>query len=375
MIPFKKTYLTGNELKYMEQALLSGKISSGGMFTERCQQFFESKYKFPKVLLTNSCTDALEMAAILIEIKKGDEVIVPSFTFVSSVNPFILRGAKIVFTDSKSNSPCINENELEALITPKTKAIVVVHYAGVACNMDTISAIAAKHNLFVIEDAAHSIDAYYKRQPQGSIGHLAAFSFHETKNITCGEGGMLVINDHRFIKRAEMIAEKGTNRKAFMNGEIQKYEWVDVGSSFMPGDVTAAFLFAQLESITDIQTKRIKAWQMYYDLLAPLAKAGHFELPFIPEYSSNNAHLFYIVCNNAEQRSNLMSHLLKKDIASAFHYQSLHRSPYYQAKRDSRELKNADRYSECLLRLPLYNQINTKEIKTVTDSIIKFFKK
>jgi dTDP-4-amino-4,6-dideoxygalactose transaminase len=374
MIPFNKPYFTGKEIVYMEESLKSGKISSGGAFTLKCQEFFEKKYHFRKALLTTSCTDALEMAAILLDIKPGDEVIAPSYTFVSTVNPFVLRGAKIVFADSKSTHPCINDDLIEELITPKTKAIIVVHYAGVACNMDKVMTIASRHNLFVIEDAAHSIDSFYTNKPIGSIGHFAAFSFHETKNITCGEGGMLIVNDEQFIKRAEVMAEKGTNRKAFLNGKIDKYEWIDVGSSFMPSDTLAAFLFAQLERLADIQTKRKSLWQRYYNALKPLESGGYVQLPFIPEYSSNSAHLFYIVCKDLDARNQLQHYLMTNNISSVFHYLSLHKSPYYKNKHDGRELIYSDKYSDCLLRLPLYYELQEEQIDLICETILKKYK-
>jgi len=264
MIPFNKPYLTGKEAHYLYHAVYSGKISGNGMFTQKCHNFFVQRYGFKKCLLTTSCTDALEMAAILIDIKQGDEVIMPSYTFVSTANAFVLRGATIVFADSGASNPNIDAEKLESLITPKTKAIVPVHYAGIACDMDKIMALAEKYNLFVIEDAAQAIDSYYNGRPLGSIGHLAAFSFHETKNIISGEGGMLVINDERFFRRAEIIWEKGTNRAEFFRGEVNKYGWVDIGSSFLPSEIIAAFLYAQLENLDDIQLKRKSIWNKYY---------------------------------------------------------------------------------------------------------------
>jgi len=259
MIPFNKPYLTGKELEYIGDAVSRGKISGNGHYTKKCHEFFQERYGFKKCLLTTSCTDALEMAAILCDIQQGDEVIVPSYTFVSSANAFVLRGAKIVFADSRNDTPGIDESKIEALITPRTKVIVPVHYAGFACDMDIIMDIANRYSLLVVEDAAHGIDSFYKGRPLGSIGHLGCFSFHETKNIQCGEGGMLIINDEKFVKRAEIIWEKGTNRSAFWRGEIDKYGWVDIGSSFLPSEICAAFLFAQLENMDDIQLKRKKS--------------------------------------------------------------------------------------------------------------------
>ena len=297
-VPFNKPCFIGKELDYISQAVKSGKISGDGMFTKKCHDFFETIYGFKKALLTTSCTDALEMAAILLDIKEGDEVIVPSFTFVSTANAFVLRGAKIVFVDSCSNHPNMDVTKIESLITKKTKVIVAVHYAGMACDMDVIMELAKKHNLFVVEDAAQSIHSFYKGKPLGSIGHLATFSFHETKNVSSGEGGMLVINDERFVKRAEVIREKGTNRSQFFRGEINKYDWVDIGSSFLPSDIIAAFLYAQLENIDKIQEKRSKIWIKYKEAFNSIATSGKVTLPEIPVNATNNAHIFYLICQS-----------------------------------------------------------------------------
>src|SRR5690606_31234642 len=308
MIPFNKPYLSGKEMHYMYDAVHAGQISGNGKYTRKCQQFLEQRFGFGKVLLTTSCTDALEMAALLIDIQPGDEVIMPSYTFVSTANAFVLRGAKILFADSRPDHPGVDEAQLRSLVSPRTKAIVVVHYAGVACDMDKVMALAEEHGLFVIEDAAHAIDSYYTgkdgvRKPLGSIGHLAAFSFHETKNIISGEGGMLVINDDQFIQRSEIIWEKGTNRSAFFRGEIDRYGWVDLGSSFLPSEIVAAFLFAQLEHLDEIQAKRIELWNLYYKLLKPIAECGFIKLPHVPDYASNNAHIFYIIFPDIGKRN------------------------------------------------------------------------
>jgi dTDP-4-amino-4,6-dideoxygalactose transaminase len=371
MIPFNKPFLSGKETAYIQKAVESGKISGDGMFTKKCHEFFESRYGFKKCLLTTSCTDALELAALLINIQPGDEVILPSYTFVSTANAFVLRGAKLVFADSMQENPNMDVSLLEPLITNKTKAIVPVHYAGIACDMDPIMSLAAKYNLHVIEDAAQSIDSYYKQKPLGSIGDLAAFSFHETKNIISGEGGMLVINDEKFIERAEIIREKGTNRSRFFRGEIDKYGWVEPGSSFLPSDIISAFLFAQLENIERIQEKRKQLWNCYYGNLAPLQPK--IELPFIPEYATNNAHLFYLVCGGAEERNGLINHLKSHDILSVFHYLSLHKSEYYAEKHDGRELKNADHFSECLLRLPMYFELEVADVRKICQLINNFY--
>ncbi|MBQ8100208.1 MAG: dTDP-4-amino-4,6-dideoxygalactose transaminase, partial [Paludibacteraceae bacterium] len=319
-IPFNKPHLTGKEAHYMYQAVYNGKLSGNGEFTKRCQQFFEKRYNFKKCLLTTSGTDALEMCAMLCDLKPGDEVIVPSYTFVSTALAFLREGAKVVFADSMKRNPNLDAEALEALITPRTKVIVPVHYAGVACNMGAIMAVAKKHNILVVEDAAQAIDSYWKpiptspqgeeKKPLGSIGHLAAFSFHETKNITAGgEGGLLVVNDERFIRRAEIIWEKGTNRAEFFRGEVNKYGWVDMGSSFLPAEINAAFLWAQLENLDEIQAKRKQLWNHYYELLKPLADKGYFALPDIPDYATNNAHMFYLLCNSLQERTAILRHL------------------------------------------------------------------
>lgn len=373
MIPFNKPYLSGNELNYVKEAVLSGKISGDGIFTAKCNSFFESRFNFNKVLLTTSCTDALEMAALLIGIQPGDEIIAPSYTFVSTVNAFALRGAKIVFCDSREDHPNIDEDKIEALITTKTKAIIPVHYAGVACEMDEIMRIAKKYNLFVIEDAAQAIDSYYKGKPLGSIGHMAAFSFHETKNIIAGEGGMLVINDDQFIERAEIIREKGTNRSKFFRGEIAKYGWVDLGSSFLPSDIIAAFLYAQLEKIDVIQTRRKTLTKMYRDLLTPLELTEFIKLPKIFENTTDNGHMFYIICQNINTRTELINFLKSNNINSVFHYLSLHKSDYYKPFLNYEELPNSDHYTDCLLRLPMYFELNDDEVNFISSKIIDFF--
>ncbi len=373
IIDFNKPYLTGKEAHYLYQAVLSGKISGDGIFTKKCQSFFENRYGFKKVLLTTSCTDALEMAAILLDIKEGDEIIAPTYTFVSTVNAFVLRGAKIVFVDSSKENPNINVTSIEALITPKTKVIIPVHYAGISCDMDAIMMLADKYQLFVVEDAAQAIDSFYMNKPLGSFGHLAAFSFHETKNIISGEGGMLVINDERFIKRAEIIREKGTNRSAFFRGEVDKYGWVDIGSSFLPSDIIAAFLFAQIENIDDIQQKRKNIWNQYFEGLQNLEISKKIQLPFIPTSAFNNAHMFYVVCNNINERTALITHLKKNDVHAFFHYLSLHKSPFYKDKHDGRELPVADNYSDCLVRLPFYYELTYEQIKQVIQLINEFY--
>jgi dTDP-4-amino-4,6-dideoxygalactose transaminase len=404
MIPFNKPYLTGKETHYIYEAVNSGKLSGNGIFTKRCQDFFEQRYGFKKCLLTTSCTDALEMAAILCDIQPGDEVIIPSYTFVSTALAFVRQGAKIVFADSLPNHPNIDADKIEALITDRTKVIVPVHYAGVACDMDKIMALAEKYNLLVVEDAAQAIDSFYDPlppkggskeganfkdcsttinaktsinstscSPLGGRGSLSAFSFHETKNIISGEGGMLAINDERFIHRAEIIWEKGTNRAEFFRGEVNKYGWVDTGSSFLPSEVIAAFLWAQLENLDDIQKRRKALWQQYYDGLKPLAEKRFFKLPEVPDFATNNGHMFYLVCNSLEDRSKLITHLKANDILAVFHYLSLHSSEYYAPKHDGRELPNCDRFADCLVRLPLFYELKEEVLGDIIKSIKDFY--
>lgn len=375
-IHFNQPFLTGKEAHYIYQAVYGeGKLSGNGKYTRLCHEFFEHTYNFRKCLLTSSCTDALEMAAILCDIKPGDEVIVPSYTFVSTANAFVLRGATIVFADSEKNTPNLDVTKLEGLITEKTKIIVPVHYAGMACDMDVIMALSVKYKLFVVEDAAQAIDSYYKGRPLGSIGHLATFSFHETKNIISGEGGLLVINDERLVKRAEIIWEKGTNRAAFYRGEVDKYSWVDVGSSFLPSEMVAAFLFAQLENIAPIQTKRIHIWKTYYSKLAILQDQGFFELPKIPKYATNNAHMFYLIFKSDTVRDVLIKFLREKGILTVFHYLSLHKSVYYKSKHDGRDLPMSDFYSDHLLRLPIFYALSDAQQREVIEAIFEFFRK
>ncbi len=375
MIPFNKPYLTGKEAHYIFQAVYdNSKISGNGDFTKKCQLFFEKRYRMKKALLTTSCTDALEMAAILINIKPGDEVIIPSFTFVSTANAFVLRGAKIIFADSEKDTPNIDADKIEALITSKTKAIVPVHYAGISCDMDKIMDIAERNNLFVIEDAAQAIESLYKDRPLGSIGHLATFSFHETKNIISGEGGMLVINDDQFLERSEIIWEKGTNRAAFFRGEIDKYSWVDIGSSFLPSELIAAFLYAQLEKINKIQKRRSEIWNKYYLGLKKLEEANYLKLPIIPNYSTNNAHLFYFICNSLEERTELLSFLNEKGITAVFHYLPLHKSEFNKNINKISELPESINFSDKLLRLPLFYEITEEQIDFIITTIINFYK-
>lgn len=371
MIPFNKPFLTGKETHYIYDAVNSGKISGNGKYTQKCQKFFEETYGFKKSLLTTSCTDALEMAAMLANIEPGDEVIVPSFTFVSTAIAFVRQGAKVVFADSYENNPNIDADKIEVLITAKTKAIVPVHYAGVACDMDKIMELADKYNLLVIEDAAQAIDSYYTgkdgvRRALGSIGHLAAFSFHETKNIISGEGGMLTINDDRFVNRAEIIWEKGTNRAEFFRGEVNKYGWVDTGSSFLPSEIIAAFLWAQIENLETIQNKRKLLHGCYFQ---NLVQSELIRLPVIPKYATNNGHMFYITAKNIEVRDALILKLKENGFHAVFHYISLHSSSYYNEKHDGRVLVNSDVFTACLLRLPLFYELEETDVIKIAECI------
>ena len=374
MIPFNKPFLTGKETHFIYDAVYKQKkLSGNGHYTKLCQDYFTEKYNFRKCLLTTSCTDALEMCSILIDVQPDDEIIVPSYTFVSSANAFVLRGANIIFADSKAEHPNISPNQIKKLITPKTKAIVVVHYAGYACEMDEIKAICDEHNIFLIEDAAQAIDSFYKGKPLGSFGDLATMSFHETKNIISGEGGMLIINNENFIDRSEVIWEKGTNRAAFFRGEVNKYGWSDIGSSFLPSELTSAFLYAQLIELNKIQGKRKFIWNSYNDKLQKLKDKYNFKLSDPNPNASVNGHLFYMVCDSLETRNDLIQFLHDKNINAVFHYLSLHSSPFYSDKYKGNELPNSDMYSDCLLRLPLFVDLNEEEIEYIVNSIVDFY--
>mgnify|MGYP006086904863 CR=1 FL=1 len=373
-IPFNKPYLTGKETGYIKAAVNNQKISGNGIFTKKCQHFFEHRYGIKKALLTTSCTDALEMAAILININEGDEVIMPSFTYVSTANAFVLRGAKIVFCDSRADYPGMDEMKIESLITSKTKAIVPVHYAGIACHMDKIMKLAKTHNLFVVEDAAQAIDSYYTfpdgtKKALGSIGHLATFSFHETKNIISGEGGLLAINDEQFIERAEIIWEKGTNRCAFFRGEINEYSWVDVGSSFLPSEITAAFLWAQLGELDSIQNKRKKIWNTYEAKLK--GKSKKFRTAIIPSFAHDNSHMFYLLFENHITRQEAILRLRKKGILAIFHYIPLHSSPFFKNKYEGQPLLHCDLFSKNILRLPFFNSLKKQDQQKVINALLE----
>ncbi len=376
-IDFNRPFLTGKEAHYMYQAVYTGKLSGNGAFTKKCQQFFEDKYGFKKCIMTTSGTDALEMAAILCDVKPGDEVIVPSYTFVSSALAFVRQGAKIVFADSCEHNPNIDADKIESLITDKTKVIVPVHYAGVACDMDKIMEIANRHNLFVVEDAAQAIDSYYKGKPLGGIGHFGCFSFHETKNVTAGgEGGLLCVNDDKYIRRAEIIWEKGTNRAEFFRGMVNKYGWVDTGSSFLPSEINSAFLYAQLESLDVIQARRKHIWSLYKEGLAEFVKRGMFAFPDIPDYATNNAHMFYLVCRSLDERTKLIAFLRENEICAVFHYLSLHLSDYYREHHEDviPSLPCCDGFADRLLRLPLYYELKDEDVLFVIEKIKEFYR-
>ena len=371
MIPFNKPYCSGRELDYIKEVCGSMTMSGNGDFTKRCHTFFEERYDFKKCLLTTSGTDALEMCAMLCDLKPGDEVIVPSYTFVSSAIAFLREGAKVVFADSGAANPNITVETIRPLINERTRVIVVVHYAGVACDMDAIMALAEEHNLLVVEDAAHSIDSFYKGRPLGGIGHLGAFSFHETKNINCGEGGMLVVNDERFIRRSEIIWEKGTNRAEFYRGMVNKYGWCDIGSSFLPSEFNAAFLWAQLEQLEDIQGRRLSIWHIYDSILRNHVEQYGIQLPDIPDYATNNGHMYYLVCPTLEFRTQLMASLKEHDIQTTFHYLPLHSSVYYKDQFTGEPLVHCDHYGDCLVRLPLFYELTDEQATYVAETIVE----
>ena len=374
-IPFNKPYLTGKEAHYMYDAVRSGKLSGNGKYTRACQDLLCERYGFGKALLTTSCTDALEMAALLLRIGPGDEVIVPSYTFVSTANAFVLRGATLVFADSSPEHPNLDPAHVRSLVTDRTRAIVLVHYAGVACDMDAFAAIAAERDLAIVEDAAQAIDATYRGRALGTFGALAAFSFHETKNVISGEGGALAINDDAYAERAEIIWEKGTNRSAFFRGEVDKYGWVDVGSSFLPSEATAAFLYAQLENVDAIQARRMALYARYAAALAPIAaETGAFALPTVPEYAGHNAHMFYLVCRDGPTRDGLLAYLKARGILAVFHYISLHSSAFARERSATppAHLPHADRFTACLARLPLYFELADGEVDLICAHVADY---
>ena len=374
-IPFNRPPHTGNEDSHVMAAMRSAKMSGDGDYARRCQTWFEERLSCTKAMLTPSCTQALEMAALLIDIEPGDEIIMPSYTFVSTANAFVLRGARIVFVDIRPDTMNIDEGLIEAAITDRTRAIVPVHYAGVACDMDTIMAIAQRHELYVIEDAAQGMMATYNDRPLGSFGHLAAYSFHETKNYTSGgEGGLLIINDKKFLSRAEILQEKGTNRNQFFRGEVDKYSWVDVGSSYLPSEIQAAYLWGQIELVEEIHEDRLKTWNRYRSELDALVKAGAFSVPFIPPDCQHNGHMFYLKLSNLEERTALISHLSARDVHSVFHYVPLHSSI---AGQKFGRFHGEDRWttseSDRLLRLPMWYGMQSEEIEQIVQAVNSFF--
>lgn len=368
MIPFNKPYMTGKELFYIAEAHFNSMLAGDGPFTKKCHEWLEAKTGAKKALLTHSCTAALEMAAILADIHPGDEIIMPSYTFVSTANAFVLRGGVPVFVDIRSDTLNIDETLIEAAITPRTKAIVPVHYAGVGCEMDTIMDIAQRHNLLVIEDAAQGVMSTYKGKPLGAIGHLGAYSFHETKNIISGEGGALLINDWRFAEVAEIIREKGTNRSQFFRGQVDKYTWVHVGSSYLPGELTAAFLWAQMEEAQSITQRRIDIWRRYHEALAQLEEAGRLRRPIIPESCQHNAHMYYILLESLERRTEIITKLENHGVNTVFHYVPLHSAPGGKKYgRTSGELRHTDNLSGRLLRLPLWVGLDKMQDLIITQ--------
>lgn len=373
MIPLHKAFITGKERKYIHQVISNGNLSGNGEFTEKCQNFFEKKYQFKKTYLTSSCTDALEMCALLLNINPGDEIILPSYTFVSTANAFEIHGAKLIFCDSENDTPNIDAEKIERLITPNTKAIVVVHYAGIACDMVKINELAKKYNLYIIEDAALALDSYLKDIPLGKWGDLGTFSFHETKNITCGEGGLLVINNSKFLEKAELIWEKGTNRSAFLRGEKEQYEWVNKGSSFLPSEITAAFLYAQIEEMEQIQQKRISIWNNYLEFFNLLDS----DLLSTPQFHPNNrinASMFYLILSNKEMATSFTEYMHKNNIMVASHYRPLHLSVYFKNQYKGEKLVNCEKYNSTLIRLPLFTELNDELFSSVTTTIQNYFK-
>ncbi|MDD1504951.1 dTDP-4-amino-4,6-dideoxygalactose transaminase [Lysinibacillus sp. CNPSo 3705] len=374
MISFNVPAFTGRELYYIKQAIENNKLSGDGEFTAKCSKWFEENYKCKKALLTTSCTHALEMAAILLDINEGDEIIMPSYTFVSTANAFVLRGAKIVFVDIRPDTMNIDEKKIEEAITTRTKAIVPVHYAGVSCEMDTIMQIAKKYNLMVVEDAAQGVNSYYKGKALGTIGHLGCYSFHETKNYNCGEGGALLINDDRLVERAEIIREKGTDRSKFFRGQVDKYGWVDIGSSYLPSELNAAYLYGQLENAEQINQNRLASWQYYYEHLQDLFENGDITLPVVPNNCSHNAHMFYIKVRDLVERTELIKYLKDRGIGAVFHYIPLHSSKAGQSYSIFHgEDINTTKESEALLRLPLYYNMEKTIIKKVIEAIRSFY--
>lgn len=372
MIPFNKPLTIGNEQEYLIKVIKNGHFSGGGEFSQKCSEILQQRIGCAKAIMTPSGTAALEMAGLLCNLQPGDEVILPSFTFVTTASAFALRGAELVWCDIREDTKNIDETKIEALITPRTKAVVVVHYAGVACEMDAIVDICSRHQLFLIEDAAQAIDCYYQGKPLGGFGHLAALSFHETKNLQCGEGGALLVNEPDMIERSQFIRDKGTNRIHFNRGIVDKYTWVELGSSFLMSELQAAFLYPQFMEWENITRNRLETWNLYYRLLEDLLPAAN--LPITPANIEHNGHMFYIILNNHQQRQKMIAYLGNHDIMAIFHYIPLHRAPYWKGKYDNIYLPVTDRVSETLLRLPLYYNMTGEEVKYVVKYITSFFK-
>ncbi len=374
-IPFNKPFIVGKELDYIKDAVDRKKISGNGHYSKLCHRFFEERYGYKKCLMTTSCTDALEMSAILADIKEGDEVILPSYTFVSTANAFVLRNAKLVFVDSEPDHPNMDASKIEESITPNTKAIVVVHYAGKACDMDPIMELCAKYNLFLIEDCAQAIDSTYKGKPLGSFGDFSAYSFHETKNVISGEGGLLVVNNEKYLDRSEIIWEKGTNRAAFFRGEVDKYGWVDKGSSFLASELNAAYLYGQLECLELIQNKRIKIVERYRSELSALNQTI-FELPVLKDYTVENGHMFYLLFHDLDSRSEFIRYMRAQKIHCVFHYLSLHRSDFFKGYDDvNYDLPYCDQYADTLVRLPVFYELSDEEQEYIIGHIKAFVEK
>ena len=372
-IPFNKPFFAGKEVQNIVNAAYYGHLSGNGPFTKMCHYFFEERWGFKKTYLTTSCTDAFEMAALLMNIKEGDEVIMPSFTFVSTTSPFILRGARLVFADSRADHPNMDMDKVEDLITEKTRVLVVMHYGGVAVNMDKAVALAKKYNLILLEDVAHAIDATYNGKPLGTFGDFAAFSFHETKNVSSGEGGLLAVNNEKYIEQADIVWEKGTNRTAFEDGKVGRYEWVGLGASYTPSDMIAGMLYAQLENIDDIQSRRITIWERYYEKLKVLEEKNLVVIPHIPDFAVNNGHLFYLLLENRKQRDALIRFMDENHIMTVFHYLPLHSSPYFINKHDGRPLPNAERFADTIIRLPFFYELPLMIVDMIADKVIEFF--